>query len=140
MKKIIFLFSEDLRCKRASLILNNRVTKSISLNPQNDVLSSLLSFSELGISEYWIHIGDEIRKTYLNNSIGIILKILKRQNHKSEVNCLINDKIMYYVYKNEVVAGSYFITKSLEDVHDIEHYCGIFKCLDFEIDLSIVLN
>ena len=71
MKKIIFLFSEDLRCKRASLILNNRVTKSISLNPQNDVLSSLLSFSELGISEYWIHIGDEIRKTYLNNSIGI---------------------------------------------------------------------
>ena len=139
MKKIIFYVKEDLSCTDAILLLKKNQKIVISVSHYSELLSKILSITMVDVSEYWMQFGSEIRVKTLNNNFGIILKIIKNNELfiGSSYKEFKDDEIWYGVYLNEQIKGSYFITKELEDVHDIEHYNGIFNSLGFKTEFSI---
>lgn len=134
--KINFFLEENLSCLRAILEFCDGRVKKISVKKEIDLLFQVLIL--VGCSEFWIQEGTKIKKSELNNN-GKVLKILglptfnlKEPSFNSKSNIL-----DYQVLLDDKFLGNYSLSEDLIDVHQIEHYCGIFKALGYKVDVTL---
>jgi len=135
--KINFFLEENLSCLRAILEFGDGRVKKISVKKEIDLLFKILIL--VGCSEFWIQQGTKIKKSELNNNGKVLKKILvlatfnlKEPSFNSKSNIL-----DYQVLLDDKFLGNYSLSEDLIDVHQIEHYCGIFKALGYKVDVTL---
>jgi hypothetical protein len=137
LKKINLILEEDLSYSSAVLFLNEGKSKKITPRPKNDFLGSLLNFKD--VKEYSIQGCADTKPPICKKKTGLILKILVQDKSpsKSFKPSVANKEIICHVILDENYIGKYTLTSNLIDVHHIEHFFGIFKCLGVETDFFI---
>jgi len=136
-KSVNFILKESLTCFQATFTLADYSVSNITVQSESEFLSEILKFE--GCCEYWIEYRKKIIKTKIENNSGFVLKVLEVNQFKLKERNIENtiDRKYYEVLIDGKEIGSYFITDDLIDVHHIEHFCGIFKCLGYRTEITI---
>ena len=136
-KTVHFLFKEDLTCCDAIFFLDDALVKKISVQTERELLKCILKFE--GCSEYSIQDSKKITKNKIENDSGFVLEVLEMSQFKLKERNIENsiDRKYYEVLIDRKEIGIYFLTDDLIDVHHIEHFCGIFKCLGYRTEITI---
>ena len=135
LKKLELLVKENLSILGANLYVDNGEVEQIRVDCESDLLIKLLQ--KLSIDHYSIRDGSVFKDIEIQKNPAVFLRVAEvGKLYLDSLNSSDSkDKKWFAVFLDLKFIGNYFSTSELSDVHHLEHYFGLLKCLSCNPEL-----